>query len=332
MSEFTPQGQVAGIGSLPHKDPDEAVRFVAERCPTIPFWPQLPKRAPAEMMVAQVLAPLRVALEKRNSARFDVKKGALTSFRHRLAETEPYLETEGSAGFFAFEKACEANVFTQANALKGQMVGPITLAHCLFANGRALVSWPELHAGITDYLCRLGVWQIQRLQRFGKPVLFFVDEPVLGLGTSSASLLNSLRQLINTLKTTGAQIGIHCCASQIPPVIYTLQPNIISFDAYQQLESFLASPQTHAYVGDGGCVALGLIPTLTHPGDVDPLATWMRWLTAAQGEYDLDRLARQSLITATCGLGLLTVKTAQAVFEKCHELSKLIVTAREFAD
>jgi methionine synthase II (cobalamin-independent) len=329
MCDFVPQGQVTGIGSLPHKDPAEAVRFVAEFSPIIPFWPQLPKRCPAEMMVAQVLTPLLEVLEQRNSARFDVKSTAIDSFQRWLRETEPYLDANGSAGFFAFEQACEANMFTQARALKGQMTGPITLAHCLFANGRALASQPEFHTGITDYLCQLGLWQIQRLQRFGKPVLFFIDEPVLGLGTSSASQLNSLRRLIDTLKTAGAQVGIHCCASQIPPEIYTLQLDIISFDAYQQLESFLACPATHTYLDSGGHIAFGLIPTLVHLGNVVPTETWMRWLTAVQGAYDLNRLASQSLITATCGLGLLTLKAAQTVFEKCHELSELIITVSE---
>jgi len=39
MREFLPQGQVTGIGSLPHHDPEDAVRFIAEHSPTIPFWP-----------------------------------------------------------------------------------------------------------------------------------------------------------------------------------------------------------------------------------------------------------------------------------------------------
>lgn len=51
MRELLPQGQVTGIGSLPHRDAEEAVRFVAEQSPAIPFWPQLPQRSDDEMML-----------------------------------------------------------------------------------------------------------------------------------------------------------------------------------------------------------------------------------------------------------------------------------------
>lgn len=58
MREFLPLGQVTGIGSLPHRDANDAIRFVAEHSPTIPFWPQLPQRSDDEMMLPQMLAPL----------------------------------------------------------------------------------------------------------------------------------------------------------------------------------------------------------------------------------------------------------------------------------
>ncbi|MDD5774949.1 MAG: methionine synthase, partial [Candidatus Omnitrophica bacterium] len=42
-----------GIGSLPFKDPAQAVDLVLRYLPEAPFWPQLPKRNVREGMVAQ---------------------------------------------------------------------------------------------------------------------------------------------------------------------------------------------------------------------------------------------------------------------------------------
>ena len=41
---------VTGIGSFPFTDVDKALDIIFEKCPEIPFWPQLPKRAPYENM------------------------------------------------------------------------------------------------------------------------------------------------------------------------------------------------------------------------------------------------------------------------------------------
>ncbi|MCM8789956.1 MAG: hypothetical protein NC916_02940, partial [Candidatus Omnitrophica bacterium] len=47
------KGLATGIGSLPHKDADEALDLIFKYFPAIPFWPQLPNRDIREGMVAQ---------------------------------------------------------------------------------------------------------------------------------------------------------------------------------------------------------------------------------------------------------------------------------------
>jgi hypothetical protein len=58
-------GAITGIGSLPHTDPTAAVQLVAELCPEIPFWPQLPQRSRGELMVEQALTPFTDLLRPR---------------------------------------------------------------------------------------------------------------------------------------------------------------------------------------------------------------------------------------------------------------------------
>ncbi len=47
-----------GVGSLPHEDPERAVRAVLSGCPAIPYWPQLPRRTFLENMYIQFGAGL----------------------------------------------------------------------------------------------------------------------------------------------------------------------------------------------------------------------------------------------------------------------------------
>ena len=56
-------GCVTGVGSLPFIDPDEAVAFVAEHCPQLPFWPQLPRRTAGEGVIGQGMGALIEYLE-----------------------------------------------------------------------------------------------------------------------------------------------------------------------------------------------------------------------------------------------------------------------------
>ena len=324
MREFLPQGQVTGIGSLPHHDPEDAVRFIAEHSPTIPFWPQLPQRSDGEMMLPQMLAPLLDVLQRHGAARFDIPVDRLNEFRQRLREADVKLDENSAAGFYDFERACKSNSFGQAAALKGQITGPITLAHCLFVDGKPLATLPETLAEFTDYLRRLGVWQIQRLLRFGRPILLFIDEPALTLGASSPPSLSSLQKLVAALRSAGAYVGIHCCASEVPDLICRVKPDIISFDAHQGLEAFLTNPEVQVFIGEGGWLALGIVPTWTDLNQFDVMQAFVRLVSAVEGKYDLSQFVSRSLITATCGLGLLPVESAPASFTKGHELARLM--------
>lgn len=323
MKEFLPHGAVTGIGSLPHRDAAQAVRFVAEYCPEIPFWAQLPQRAPQENMIAQMVAPLLDLLEARGVAQFEIKHGALDVFRERLHNANARLDETSAAGFFAFERACAQKAFPHAVAFKGQLTGPLTLSHCLFFEGRPLSTYPEMLIELTDYVSRLGVWQCERLGRFDKPLLLFVDEPALGAEVFVADGILPLEGVIKVLRCAGAKVGIHCCASNTPLALCRAQPDIISFDAHQQLEPFLSASETRAFVQRGGWLAFGIVPTLHALQAWSPLMGLFQMLAAADS-YLFEALMQQALFSATCGLGLLTLEGAQQSFVKADELSHLV--------
>jgi len=330
VNNFRPNGRVTGIGSLPHLDPEAAVRFVAEFSPHMPFWPQLPQRSPQDDMLLQMLAPVADLLEWRSFGKLALHPLRLPTFLHQLQTVDAQFDQAHAAGFFAFERACVDGEFPQAQVLKGQLYGPLTLARCLFVNHYPLYKLPGVYAALTDYLCRLARWQIARLRRFGKPVLLFVDEPTLALETPNAQPLEHVRRLLQTIRAAGAYSGLHCCAAAHPATLVGVAPDLISFDAHHSLEIFLNHGSIKNFIRAGGWLAFGMIPTVV---DVHNLALediFARWVGAAVGaDYDLDQLAAQSLITATCGLGLLPIKTAEHAFVHAQTFARQLWQTEE---
>ena len=181
-SILLPPGAVTGIGSLPLYDPHVAVQFVEQVCPVIPFWPELPRCSPEARSVEQTFGAFADLLRPRlDSYGYEVVPGQLAALLERLQQSPARLEPTRSAGFFAFEQAMAAGRFRHAVAVKGQVIGPLTLAWQLFAAGRPLITQPAYLAALGGYLTRLAQWQIDRLAQWGKPVLLFVDEPCLAL-------------------------------------------------------------------------------------------------------------------------------------------------------
>lgn len=333
---FLPMGSVTGVGSLPMTDPDDAVAFVAESCPRVPFWPQLPQRAVSERMIEQALLPFGDLLQRRERvAGWEILPGAESEFARRLDDSPAELDADAAAGFYAFERALAAGAFPHALALKGQIVGPVTLATQLRARGKPLLDATalsvtdaiDLFRAVAWYATRLALWQVERLQRWGRPVILVLDEPCLSLPTFRPSavarhVLPVLKESLTMIRAAGAIAGLHCCARLPTALVYRARPDLISFDAHQGLEEFVADPEMHAFISGGGLVAFGLVPTLADLSQFHPLTLLSRWLEAAMSAgNNIADLAERSLFTATCGLGLLSERAARQSFQIAGQLS-----------
>jgi hypothetical protein len=274
-----------------------------------------------------------------NGSGYEVAPGQLAVLLERLEQAPVYLESARSAGFFVFEQAMAAGLFAHAVALKGQLIGPLTLAGQLFAEGLPLVAQPVYRAAIGRYLQRLAQWQIDRLVQWGKPVLFWLDEPALGWilahsNTTNAESIAVLRDLLATLRRPGVLLGVHTCArlqqgSSLIAALCQARPEIIAFDAYQGLEAFCADPTAQDFLRAGGRVAFGLVPTWQRLDQLDPNTLFERWRDAGTDIVPVDALARQTLITATCGLGLLPEAAVISSFGLAHQLARRVAAVVE---
>ena len=321
-STFHLTGAVTGIGSVPYKSPSEAVDFVEEVSPEIPFWPKPVQGFPCSNMVEQLVQPFKELLQTGTVPGYFVREGKLDELVEFLVSGEVGLKPETAAGFFAFEEALEAGRFASAIALKGQTTGPLTLSMNLYHGDRSFMEVPELRGAISSYVSRTALWQVERLQRWGKPVILFVNEPYLAAIKESQAegAIALLDTVLSAVKSAGAFVGVHSCAA--PPVFKILEeaaPDLVSFDASQDLEKFLKDEAAQEYVRAGGKVAFGFSPMRTSNKNLNVMPHYLRWVMSVPKEVSTRELARNSLVTVTCGLSGVDQDDARRTFALAHQ-------------
>lgn len=336
-SILLPAGCVTGVGSLPFADAVEAVDFVSRHCPRLPFWPQLPRRCANEAMITQVLGGLSQYLEPAGQPFcWSICESHEATFAKALRDLPAAMIPETASGFFEFERRLHANQFQDAAGIKGQLVGPLTLARCLFSRGKSLASQPVWLELITDFVSRQAVWQIRRLKAGGRPIVLVVDEPLLGhfseVESSPASgwraheLVAAIERVLQTIRDTGEIAGLHCCAPLLTGVIENLSIDYLSFDA-QLVQDVSGLARLGKQILDGGgLLAFGLVPTI-HAPDADEIpALTSQWFGMASNIDDVRNVASRTIVTATCGIGFGTLEHANRSFQVATEVGESIRT------
>jgi hypothetical protein len=323
-----PPGAVTGVGSLPFHSAEEAVAFVRDYCPALPFWPQLPQRHPDECAIAQSLGPLIDHIEPADRPfRWSIRPGHVEAFRRALEDDDPGLCPSSAAGFFALEEALEHGQFPEARAVKGQIEGPATLAQCLLLDGIPLIRLPDWLDRMAGFLARQAAWQVERLAAPGPPVILLVDEPVLALRDSSdlaaEAAQRALRRVLEAARDRGATAGLHCCAPIPHGSLAAVDLDVLSFDAHLPIGRDGFARQARDILDGGGLLAFGLAPTGPSIATAASLAA--RWLTLSHWiGGDRSVVASHTIVTATCGLGLSSVLETHASFALAREVSERI--------
>lgn len=349
MELFEPAGRPTLVGSLPHTDPERAVRVVLETMAEIPVWPQLPKYV-AEQMMVQYLEGLPGVRQKNGRLWVDTDG----SDQEILAFYEDYLAVETTpslldASRFAMGEATGrtfrlfldrlAQKFDDVQAVKGQIVGPVTLLSGLTDQHRRALLFDERFRDIVvKHLAMKALWQVHHLRRYGKPVILFLDEPGLaGFGTSafitvSADDIKALvTQVAEPLKKAGALVGVHVCANTDWGLMFECSLDIINLDAYQYFDRFaLYRKPCLEFLDRGGIVAWGMVPTsdetLIEAVSAEFLA--QRWRDQVRTLCGLEMseasVVRRSLVTPSCGCGTLSERHAERVAQLTQDLSRIL--------
>lgn len=348
-AQFEPCGAAALVGSLPHRDHEEATRAMLAATPEIPAWVQLPCY-PQEGMINQFLpgfpgiagdvngqVHVATAAESYHDelAAFYEDYLAVSEDAGRLAESRFALSSDTAPGFFTM-RAQVAGMTRPPLAVKGQVTGPVTLGMGLKdAAGRAIIYDETLRDVMLKHLAMKACWQVQALQGAGVPVIVFFDEPgIVSIGTSACisisreQVLAMLREIMGAVSAAGGLPGIHICANADWSLAFEAGARVISFDAYSYFDKFILYPDhLRRYLQEGGILAWGIVPT-SDPACIcretpESLFAALEGHITRMEQLGLDRarILRRSLITPSCGAGSLSGEMAARVLEFTAHLS-----------
>jgi hypothetical protein len=323
-----------GIGSLPHINPDEACRLVLENF-DIPFWPQLPKLSFREFMIPQYSEGLPfLKIDEKKEAIWVERddSDALTEFYEACSDRwEAPISENHAKGLYAFVKKIEKSLFP---FLKGHVTGPLTFTLGLKDNKGKLVYYDEELREISLLLLKAKTgWQIELLKPYTRQVIIFIDEPILSaLGTSAYigvdddEALRLLRELTESVKQSGGIPGIHCCGKADWPLVIKSGVRIISFDAYDYMETISLYPgEFSGFLQKGGYLAWGIVPTTDAIRDENADSVRRRFdagLEHLSKFLPQPLLLSQILLTPSCGTGSISVDETAKVFQILAELKK----------
>lgn len=339
---FEPRFLATAIGSVPYDDTDEAIDLILSILSEAPFWPQLPRIDWREGMMVQYVEGipgirLDAAAEK---ATLDIEEATFGMEEVEAAYNEGRaalgaISAEHSRGLDRFCHRLEA--LPAPRLVKGHVTGPVTLALALETNyeSRAAIYEPELARMIAQMVGLKARFQedlFSKVAPSSETIIFF-DEPTMGsIGSAVLNLDADLAVEILSIAAGACRgiVGIHCCGETDLGLIADTGVQVLNFDAFSYLESLIAAGRrVRTFVEGGGMLAIGLVPSfLPYPEAVAAEtfeSLWARLLEVidALTATGLDRqlLARQSMITPSCGTGGMRPDLARRSLELTAQLA-----------
>jgi len=296
-----------GIGSTHHRDPEAAASVVLEAYPDLPFWPQLPRRAPTEAMAPQAGLALP-------GARWDGRKLSSSGLDSEISLRAPLPPEDRAAGLYALLARLEALPPNQRpRHAKGQLIGPFTLGALIQSSADANPLEPRRLAILARFLGEQGASQARAFNQLGIRAIIVFDEPLLAnLGDDSLPLTSDdastvLRAAFAPVARDSGLPGLHSCAPIDWSCVLNARPAIIHFDATPTaIDHLLSHRETiRSHLACGGALGWGVWPT----DDASPPynATTARAALVdaadaiAQSPGQIADILRCSTLTGVCG-------------------------------
>jgi methionine synthase II (cobalamin-independent) len=336
MTDWIPRGLATGIGSMPHVDANAALRVTFENFPTLPYWPQLPKRDFRENMYAQFsegLPGIQLDLphEWLGLVKDDTLMAQVEAFYARYLEENPDVFAVGeeyAAGLYALREHREA--LRHAHWIKGQVTGPISFGlKVVDQTLKPMLYDDTLRDVLVKHVARKAQWQEKFLASLGTPIVF-VDEPSLALIGASVVALNRdevVRDLEEIFSSLHCLTGTHCCGNTDWAMLLQTSVNIISFDAYNYAENLaLFADDVKRFLERGGVLAWGIVPTVEEELARETTESLVARLDAAihmlvKKGVDRDLVYARALVTPACGLGTVSLAAAERAFALTRQVS-----------
>ncbi len=315
-------GVATGVGSLPHRDARAAAEFALAVTADLPAIPSLPKRSPAESMIAQSVVGIRgISVGQYGSIVVDVPRV------DPLAPVETDLEHDAFGGLRAFLEAAAG----RTAPVKWQSTGPITLGLSLMRAG------VPLHLAF-DVAVRAVRSHVRTIHEHvaavlpDAPQVVFIDEPMIGdiMDESFPIAPDTAIDLMSGAMAAVERdclVGLHTCADVDLAPLLAAGPAVLSVPVSESLVDDAAA--LAGFLDKGGIVAWGVVAT-DGPMLNSAERAWKRlaglWCGLVQNGCDAMRLRQQSLVTPACGLALHTEENAAAIMGHVVDIGERVRT------
>jgi hypothetical protein len=321
LGESLRPGAATGIGSLPHRSVHEAAAF-ALREYDVPAIPSLPRRSPAEGMIAQAVVGINgVTLGQYGSIAVDP---------HAVDPGAPVatdLGNDAFAGMRTFLAA--ASTRGLRGPVKWQFVGPVTLGVALTRIGvRADVAFTVAGRAVRAHVTSIADAVAAALPE--SPQIVLLDEPwfgdlmLEGFPIAPDPAIDLLSGAMAALEPV-ATVGVHCCAAVDVASLLAAGPGVLSVPvsgALADVAGYLVR-----FLDGGGRVAWGTVST-DGPIPTSNDRPWRRlsdvWCELVERGCDPVLLRQRSLVTPHCGLGLHTPAVADRVCRLTREVGRRV--------
>ncbi len=321
LGDVLPPGATTGIGSLPHRSVHEAAAF-ALREYDLPAIPTLPRRSPAEGMIAQAVVGIRgITLGQYGSVAVDrdaVDPGspvATDLANDAYAALRTFLSTAAARGL--------------RGPVKWQFVGPVTLGVALTRAGvTADAAFAVAVAAVRSRLATITDAVAAALP--DSPQVVWLDEPWFGelmhpgfpiAPDPAIDLLSSAMAAVQPMAT----VGVHCCADVDIASLLAAGPDMLAIPVSEQLPA--VTGYLVRFLEGGGRIAWGAVPT-DGPVPTTDDRPWRRlsgvWCELVGRGCDPVLLRQRSLVTPHCGLGTHTPAVADGVCRLTREIGRRI--------
>lgn len=326
-----------GIGSLPHRNPEDACELIL-RTFDIPFWPQLPAVSFKESMIAQYSEGMPyIKLQERD--------GKIWVMRDESDELERFYESctddsrvsiseDYALGLHTFLKKIKGRRF---KVLKGHVTGPVTFTLGLKDNEGRLIYFDEELREIAAMLLRAKMrWQIDVLKQHADEVIMFIDEPILSalggsayLGVDTGEAFRLLKEMILAVNDAGGISGVHCCGRADWPLVIGSGAQIINFDAFGYFDTLaIYHEQLERFLSGGGYLAWGIVPTSDAIETMDDMLVidLMRSHLEKLCKHVPEGLVKENiLVTPSCGTALRSIEETTKICQLLMRLKEAMV-------
>jgi hypothetical protein len=317
-------GAATGVGSLPHRSVGEAVRFALDEY-DVPAIPSLPRRSPAEGMIAQAVVGIN-GITAGQYGSIAVDAGAVDPDAPVVTDIE-------SDSFCTFRRFLDRAADNELGGpVKWQFVGPVTLGAALAHAGLPDdVAFAVALRAVMSHAVSLSAAVARAFPRC--PQIAILDEPSFdelsmpGFPIDPDAAIEMLSMAMASVAGR-ATVGVHCCGDADVAALLAAGPDVLSMPARQAVVS--AAGYVGRFLEGGGRIAWGVVAT-DGPVFVAPDRQWRElvdvWDALDQRGVDASLLARRSLVTAHCGLGLHTPVVAERVCRAVREVGRRIAAA-----